>query len=125
MSFVRIVDFGKIITAVLNFSKAIENIIEILNELLRTKHLNDFKVLFDLKSVKDEDEEKIAKSFYLLFNDETEYFNLGYENGEIVKKYLDPVETANAINLEDKKEEKEGTWGKEEKGKAPEQNKKK
>ena len=109
MSFVRIVDFGKIIAAVLNFSKAIENIIEILNELLRTKHLNDFNVLFDLKSVKDEDEEKIAKSFYLLFNDETEYFNLGYENGEIVKKYLDPVETANAINLEDKKEEKEGT----------------
>ena len=48
MSFVRIVDFGKIIAAVLNFSKAIENIIEILNELLRTKHLNDFKVLFDL-----------------------------------------------------------------------------
>lgn len=77
------------------------------------------------KCIKDADEEKIAKSFYLLFNDETEYFNLGYENGEIVKKYLDPVETANAINLEDKKEEKEGTWGKEEKGKAPEQNKKK
>ena len=109
MSFVRIVDFGKIIAAVHNFSKAIENIIEILIELLRTKHLNDFKVLFDLKSVKDEDEEKIAKSFYLLFNDETEYFNLDYENGEIAKKYLDPVETANNINLEDKKEEKEGT----------------
>ena len=63
MSFVRIVDFGKIIAAVLNFSKAIENIIEILNELLRTKHLNDFKVLFDLKSVKDEDEEKKEKKF--------------------------------------------------------------
>ena len=49
MSFVHITDFGKIISAVHNFSKAIENIIEILIELLRTKHLNDFKVLFDLK----------------------------------------------------------------------------
>ena len=40
---------------------------------------------------------------------ETEYFNLDYANGEIVKKLLDPVETANAINLEGKREEKEKT----------------
>ena len=97
MSFLRIADLGIIISTVLNFSKTIENIIEILIELLIAKHLNDFKVLFDLKSVKDADEEKIAKSFYHLLNDETEYFNLGYENGEIVKKYLDPEETPNAI----------------------------
>ena len=86
MSFVRLADLGIIIATVLNFSKTIENIIEILIELLRTKHLNNFKVLFDLISVKDADEEKIAKSFYRLFNDETEYFNC-YENGEIVKKF--------------------------------------
>ena len=88
MSFVRLADLGIIIAIGLNFSKSIENIIEILIELLRAKYLNDFKVLFDLKSVKDADEEKIAKSFYHLLNDETEYFNLGYENGEIVKKYI-------------------------------------
>ena len=75
MSFVRIADLGIIIATVLNFSKTNENIIEILIKLQRTKHLNDFKVLFDLKSVKDADEKKIAKSFYRLFNDETEYFN--------------------------------------------------
>ena len=103
---------GIIIVTVLKFSKTIENIIEILIELLRTKHISDFKVLFDLESIKDADEEKIATSLNKIFNDETEYFNLDYVNGEIVKKLLDPVETAKAINSEDKSEEKERTWGK-------------
>ena len=63
MSFVRIVDLGIIISTILNFSKTIENIIEILIELLKTRHLNDFKVLFDLKSVKDAMKKKLKKVF--------------------------------------------------------------
>ena len=55
MPFAKFADVGIIIAVVLNFSETIENIIEILIELLREKHENDFNVLFDIKKVKDSD----------------------------------------------------------------------
>ena len=38
-----------------------------------------------------------------MFSHGTEYFYLIYEKGEIVKKYTDPIKTANEINLENQK----------------------
>lgn len=100
MAYFQFSDLGIILAPVLKFSKTIQKIIEILLDILKIKHENDFEIKFDLKDLKDADEAKIAQNFYYLFNHETEFFYLSYENGEIIKRYLDPIKTANKINLE-------------------------
>ena len=115
-------DLGIILAPVLKFSKAIEKVIEILLDILRLKHENDFEIKFELNDLKDADESKIANNFIHLFNHGTEYFYLIYEKGEIVKKYTDPIKTANEINLEGQKKIK---VQQEDKNKENEKNKQK
>ena len=105
-NFISLGELGIVIATVLKYSKTNEKIIEILLDIMKIKHSSDFKILFDIKDLKDMDDAQIAQNFYELINHETEYFYLIYENGKIEKRYTDPVQTLDEINEEDKKKSK-------------------
>ena len=87
-NFITLGELGIVIATVLKFSETNEKIIEILLDILKIKHSSDFKILFDIKDIKDMDDAKIGQNFYELFMHETEYFYLIYENGKIKKNIL-------------------------------------
>ena len=114
-NFITLGELGIVIATVLKFSKTNEKIIEILLDILKIKHSSDFKILFDIKDIKDMDDAKIGQNFYELFMHETEYFYLIYENGKIKKIYTDPDQTLKEINAEDEKKSNFQTKDKEQK----------
>ena len=97
-TFVTISDLGLIIAIVLKFSKSIVEISDFLMFILKKKHFYNFEIKFDLNNLIDTPEENIAESFNNLFKNDTEYFYLDFENGNIVKKSLSAEETSKAIN---------------------------
>ena len=97
-TFVTISDLGLIIAIVLKFSKSIVEISDFLMFILKKKHFDNFKIKFDLNNLIDAHEANIAESFNNLFKNDTEYFYLDFENGNIVKKSLSAEETSKAIN---------------------------
>ena len=97
-TFVTISDLGLIIAIVLKFSKSIVEISDFLMFILKKKHFYNFEIKFDLNNLIDAPEENIAESFNNLFKNDTEYFYLDFENGNIVKKSLSAEETSKAIN---------------------------
>ena len=66
--------------------------------ILKKKHFDKFEIKFDLNNLIDVPEANIAESFNNLFKNDTEYFYLDFENGNIVKKSLSAEETSKAIN---------------------------
>ena len=97
-TFVTISDLGLIIAIVLKFSKSIVEISDFLMFILKKKHFDKFEIKFDLNNLIDVPEANIAESFNNLFKNDTEYFYLDFENGNIVKKSLSAEETSKAIN---------------------------
>ena len=97
-TFVTISDLELIIAIVLKFSKSIVEISDFLMFILKKKHFYNFEIKFDLNNLIDTPEENIAESFNNLFKNDTEYFYLDFENGNIVKKSLSAEETSKAIN---------------------------
>ena len=97
-TFVTISDLGLIIAIVLKFSKSIVEISDFLMFILKKKHFYNFEIKFDLNNLIDVPEANIAESFNNLFKNDTEYFYLDFENGNIVKKSLSAEETSKAIN---------------------------
>ena len=97
-TFVTISDLGLIIAIVLKFSKSIVEISDFLMFILKKKHFYNFEIKFDLNNLIDAHEANIAESFNNLFKNDTEYFYLDFENGNIVKKSLSAEETSKAIN---------------------------
>ena len=97
-TFVTISDLGLIIAIVLKFSKSIVEISDFLMFILKKKHFDKFEIKFDLNNLIDAHEANIAESFNNLFKNDTEYFYLDFENGNIVKKSLSAEETSKAIN---------------------------
>ena len=97
-TFVTISDLELIIAIVLKFSKSIVEISDFLMFILKKKHFYNFEIKFDLNNLIDAPEENIAESFNNLFKNDTEYFYLDFENGNIVKKSLSAEETSKAIN---------------------------
>ena len=97
-TFVTISDLGLIIAIVLKFSKSIVEISDFLMFILKKKHFDNFEIKFDLNNLIDVPEANIAESFNNLFKNDTEYFYLDFENGNIVKKSLSAEETSKAIN---------------------------
>ena len=97
-TFVTISDLGLVIAIVLKFSKSIVEISDFLMFILKKKHLDKFEIKFDLNNLIDTPEANIAESFNNLFKNDTEYFYLDFENGNIVKKSLSAEETSKAIN---------------------------
>ena len=97
-TFVTISDLELIIAIVLKFSKSIVEISDFLMFILKKKHFYNFEIKFDLNNLIDAHEANIAESFNNLFKNDTEYFYLDFENGNIVKKSLSAEETSKAIN---------------------------
>ena len=97
-TFVTISDLELIIAIVLKFSKSIVEISDFLMFILKKKHFDKFEIKFDLNNLIDAHEANIAESFNNLFKNDTEYFYLDFENGNIVKKSLSAEETSKAIN---------------------------
>ena len=97
-TFVTISDLELIIAIVLKFSKSIVEISDFLMFILKKKHFDKFEIKFDLNNLIDVPEANIAESFNNLFKNDTEYFYLDFENGNIVKKSLSAEETSKAIN---------------------------
>ena len=97
-TFVTISDLGLIIAIALKFSKSMVEISDFLMFILKKKHFDNFEIKFDLNNLIDAPEENIAESFNNLFKNDTEYFYLDFENGNIVKKSLSAEETSKAIN---------------------------
>ena len=97
-TFVTISDLELIIAIVLKFSKSIVEISDFLMFILKKKHFYNFEIKFDLNNLIDAPEANIAESFNNLFKNDTEYFYLDFENGNIVKKSLSAEETSKAIN---------------------------
>ena len=97
-TFVTISDLELIIAIVLKFSKSIVEISDFLMFILKKKHFYNFEIKFDLNNLIDVPEANIAESFNNLFKNDTEYFYLDFENGNIVKKSLSAEETSKAIN---------------------------
>ena len=97
-TFVTISDLGLIIAIALKFSKSMVEISDFLMFILKKKHFYNFEIKFDLNNLIDTPEENIAESFNNLFKNDTEYFYLDFENGNIVKKSLSAEETSKAIN---------------------------
>ena len=97
-TFVTISDLGLIIAIVLKFSKSIVEISDFLMFILKKNHFDNFEIKFDLNNLIDVPEANIAESFNNLFKNDTEYFYLDFENGNIVKKSLSAEETSKAIN---------------------------
>ena len=97
-TFVTISDLGLIIAIALKFSKSMVEISDFLMFILKKKHFYNFEIKFDLNNLIDAPEENIAESFNNLFKNDTEYFYLDFENGNIVKKSLSAEETSKAIN---------------------------
>jgi epidermal growth factor receptor substrate 15 len=97
-TFVTISDLELIIAIVLKFSKSIVEISDFLMFILKKKHFYNFEIKFDLNNLIDVPEANIAESFNNLLKNDTEYFYLDFENGNIVKKSLSAEETSKAIN---------------------------
>jgi len=87
-----------ILSVYIDFAKSTREIIEILLEFLRLMHNYGFEVKFDINNISDFNESYVAEDFLILFNDKTVFFYLDYEEGHIIKKFLEPGETIQTIN---------------------------
>ena len=108
-----------LIAVVIKFSEKNEQIVKILIEILKAKYINNFEVKFNLNILKDISVKNIANDFIKLFNDDTEYFDLVYQDGQIKKIYNNElaIKDLNFNDEQDKNHQKEKKKEKKEKRK--------
>ena len=101
-----------LIAVVLKYAKTKIEVSDFLIYILQKKHMNNFKVNFDLNKLNEIPETQIVNDFIKLFKNETEFFYLDIINDKIVKILLSPEITFNAIKKDQIKNENPSHKGK-------------
>lgn len=96
---VRLTFLGYIFCVFLHYSENLEPILDFIYNYLQL--LYDFSVNYSPKELEKIDEEKVSKVFAsIIAQEHINYFQLFIEDGELKEKYINPTETAQAINEE-------------------------
>lgn len=111
--------YSLLISVAIKYSEKNEQILKILIEILKAKHINNFEAKFNLNILNNISVKNIANDFFILFKDDTEYFDLVYQNGQIRKIYNNElaIKDLNFNDEQDKNDQKEKKNNKKEKRK--------
>ena len=119
--------YSLLISVAIKYSEKNEQILKILIEILKAKHINNFEAKFNLNILNNISVKNIANDFFILFKDDTEYFDLVYQNGQIRKIYNNElaIKDLNFNDEQDKNAQKEKKNNKKEKRKENKREKEK